>query len=105
MAYCTNCGKFVEDDVKFCGHCGARMVVKNPASSPDSSSIPSQPPLQTSNQGPQRKTVFEGEVHKCPHCGAILASFVKNCPDCGFEIRGSANTSSVHEFSSNFCYS
>lgn len=103
MAYCTNCGKFVEDGVKFCGHCGARMVVKeNSSFSTLSSSQPKQSEQPTIDQSSQRKTVFEGEVHKCPHCGAILASFVKNCPDCGFEIRGSANTSSVHEFSSNY---
>lgn len=100
MAYCANCGNYVDDDVKFCGYCGAKIVANSiPFTVPTSPSQPAQSTNETTNK---RKIVYEGEVHKCPHCGATLASFSKNCPDCGYEIRGAASASSVTEFSNNY---
>ncbi|MCR5610456.1 MAG: zinc ribbon domain-containing protein [Clostridiales bacterium] len=97
MAFCANCGNRVEDGVKFCSFCGAKI---------DSSYIQNSTPetafQQINEHSYQRKTVYDGEIHKCPHCGAPLASFVKNCPDCGYEIRSSADASSVHSF--GVCY-
>lgn len=48
----------------------------------------------------QRRTVFDGEVHKCPNCGELLTSFVVECPSCGYEIRGKGVTNSVQQFAS-----
>ena len=48
----------------------------------------------------ERRTVYEGEIHKCPSCGEVLASFVANCPACGHEFRGAKNSTSVREFAS-----
>jgi predicted nucleic acid-binding Zn-ribbon protein len=79
MAFCTKCGKSIADGAKFCGHCGAAVATNDFES--DS----------------QRKTVFEGEIHKCPNCGEILKSFEATCPACGCEIRSVKATSSVRE--------
>lgn len=78
MAYCTNCGKELEEGAKFCANCG-KSVEGNCISA-------------------QRKTVYDGELHKCPNCGEVLESFVANCPACGYEFRGTKNSSTVREF-------
>lgn len=88
MAYCTKCGSFVKDGARFCGSCGARM--ENPAP----------PPHQAS--GNSRKTTYDGEIHKCPSCGAVIASFVKNCPECGYELRGVGGVESIRDFARNY---
>lgn len=97
MAFCTNCGSSVEDGMNFCGNCGTRVESKTaPIRTAETSS------LQINEHSSQRKTIYDGEIHKCPHCGVPLASFVKNCPDCGYEIRSSATTSSVHTFAISY---
>ncbi len=85
MAYCTNCGAQVDDNAKFCGACGNKMA-----------SIP-QPPKSTA-----RKTTYDGAIHKCPNCGTGLASFVKNCPECGYELRGADGAESVSDFARRY---
>ena len=79
MPFCSNCGQQINDGAKFCPSCGT--AVSNE---------------KTNNQ---RKTVFEGNIHKCPNCGEVLNSFTSNCPSCGYEIRGSSNPAAVQEFS------
>lgn len=79
MAYCMNCGKELPDGAKFCFECGAAVTATSSSSST------------------QRKTVYDGEIHKCPNCGEILSSFVSNCPVCGYELRESKNSSAVRE--------
>ena len=78
MPFCSNCGQQINDGAKFCPSCGT--AVSNE---------------KTNNQ---RKTVFEGEIHKCPNCGEVLDSFEVNCPTCGHEFRGAKNSLSVREF-------
>lgn len=97
MAYCTNCGNYVDDNANFCGSCGAKMTTKTaPIKDPTSSA---QQPKGRSNQ---RETVYEGEIHKCPNCGATLSAFVKSCPECGYELRSTASAYSVQEFSRSY---
>lgn len=81
MAVCTECGKTISDDAKFCDNCGAIAIGKD-SKSPN-----------------QRKTVYEGELHKCPSCGAVLDSFAVNCPACGYELRSVQPAGSVRELS------
>lgn len=81
MAFCSNCGHQLADGAKFCFECGTPVAVIN----------------TTPNE--QRKTVYDGTVHKCPQCNEVLDSFVTVCPSCGYELRGTTATSAVKEFS------
>ena len=82
MVFCTNCGKELLDGAKFCSHCGTPVSNINKESREE------------------RKIAFDGEVHKCPHCGWELKSFETVCsnPDCGLEIRGSKSSRTVNDF-------
>ena len=80
MAFCINCGQELAESAKFCANCG-KSVDNN-----------------SSNN--QRKTVYDGEIHKCPHCGEVLGAFVSVCPSCGYELRGAQSASSIKAFSS-----
>ena len=77
MAFCINCGQELADGAKFCANCGKAVTGENAPS--------------------QRKTVYEGNLHKCPNCGEVLNSFVTNCPTCGHEIRDAKGVSSVRQ--------
>lgn len=79
MAFCINCGKVLVEGAKFCSNCG-RAVSESQNEAEE-----------------QRKTVYDGEVHKCPNCGEQLNSFVTTCPACGYELRGTKVTSVVNE--------
>lgn len=93
MAFCSNCGQKLVDGAKFCSGCGvavgqvAQAVVDIPK-------VEHQAP----NKEEQRKSFFDGEIHKCPSCGEVLNSFTGNCPACGYELRGVRNANSVEEF-------
>lgn len=78
MAFCSNCGQELADGAKFCANCGKAVTGESTTS--------------------QRKTVYEGELHKCPNCGELLEAFTTKCPSCGYELRGAKNSSSVREF-------
>lgn len=77
MAFCTNCGQKIDDDINFCPNCGQAVG------------------LLRSQNTEYRKTVYEGAVHKCPNCGEQLEAFVSSCPSCGYELRGTNGTSQV----------
>ncbi|MBR5553121.1 MAG: zinc ribbon domain-containing protein [Clostridia bacterium] len=77
MAFCINCGQELADGAKFCANCGKAV--------------------NDSNSSEQRKTVYDGVIHKCPNCGERLDSFVTNCPACGYELRGTKATSCVND--------
>lgn len=77
MPYCSNCGHYVEEGVKFCSNCGAAV---------------------TGNaEGEKRQTVHQGKIYKCPNCGEVLKSFEAICPTCGYEIRGAKAADSVRD--------
>lgn len=79
MSFCSNCGQPISNGAKFCSNCGTPV---------DTTSA---------NTQSQRKTVYDGVVHKCPHCGEMLNSFTSICPACGYELRGTAATTSVEK--------
>ena len=81
MAFCSNCGKEIAADAKFCSGCGVAVEATN------------------KGEKEQRKTVYDGELHKCPKCGEHLNAFATICPVCNYELRGIQATSYVHEFS------
>lgn len=80
MAFCSKCGKEIEDGAAFCGGCGAAIGA-----------------TEQKNDG-KRKIAFDGEIHKCPNCGEILKGFESVCSACGCEIRGVKTSETVTEF-------
>ncbi len=79
MAFCIRCGQPLVDGAKFCATCGMSV---------------------TSGSGEnekKRETIYDGEIHKCPHCGEALKAFESVCPTCKFELRGVKGSSSVKE--------
>ena len=79
MAFCSNCGYQLAEEVNFCVKCGTKVNI------------------QESSQDEVRKIAYDGEIHKCPNCGDILDAYESVCKACGYEQRGSKATSSVHE--------
>lgn len=79
MAFCTECGHQLADGAKFCYECGAKV------------NAPSSPRVE------QRKTVYDGEIRKCPSCGDLLDAFEVRCKMCGYELRGTKGTTSAQE--------
>lgn len=80
MAFCSKCGKELEEGAAFCSGCGTAVGATE---------------VKNDNQ---RKISFDGEVHKCPNCGEILKGFETVCSACGCEIRGTKTAESVQEF-------
>lgn len=78
MAYCSNCGQQLSENMHFCFNCGA--TVNN-----------------TANQSNQRRTIYDGNVHKCIRCGEVINAFAVQCPACGYELRGAKTSSVVKE--------
>lgn len=81
MTFCSNCGHQLADGAKFCFECGAKVNAYE-------------------SQGTQRKTVYDGEIHKCPNCGDVMDPFEIKCDACGYELRSAKATNSVKEFES-----
>lgn len=80
MAFCSNCGQQLDDKAKFCSACGAARPVQQPA-----------------NES-KRKTVYEGEIRKCPNCGEVIDAFTAKCPSCGFELNSKKVSSALQDF-------
>lgn len=99
VRFCSYCGTKLDEGARFCKSCGeATLDVAR--------SIPeTETRLRVAHEDPlagnptERKTVYEGYVHKCPNCGEILQSFVVNCPTCGYEFRDAKKSISAREFS------
>ncbi len=80
MAYCRHCGKELLDDDKFCANCGQSVNLEYASKN-------------------KRKTVYDGEIHKCPNCGEVLKAFEIICPACNFELRGAESSKAIKELS------
>ncbi len=85
MSYCSSCGNYLQEGVKFCSNCGASVSGSKELNS-------------------NRKIVYEGSVHKCPNCGEVISSFTANCPVCGYEFRGTDSSSSIQAFVKSLLY-
>ena len=120
--FCTNCGTKNNVEAKFCQGCGAQLGVKpknvqqvesayvttskatteaetHYKESVDESVHNKIVETVVKEQITKRNTVYEGNVHKCPHCHETLNSFTGVCPSCGSEIRDSKTSNAVREFS------
>lgn len=97
VRFCSYCGTKLDVGARFCKNCGEAVVggsVK--ADEPKQKKVEAdESPIKENPT--ERKTVYEGKIYKCPHCGEIMKSFSANCPSCGNEIRGSKATTSVQE--------
>lgn len=98
IRFCSYCGTKLDDGARFCKGCG-KAVIQTTESTPEHNTI-NEPTYETFSHEPntERKTVYEGNIHKCPNCGEVLQAFVTHCPACGHEIRDTHTTSSVREF-------
>lgn len=89
MKFCTNCGKQLNDDAKFCDTCGA------PVSGTQT------PPIPGANENvgddTKRKEVFVGVKRKCPVCGAEVSAFALTCPN-GHELSGISVSKASKDF-------
>ncbi len=71
--FCTQCGKQLEDGVKFCSSCGS--PIKN-----------------------QTNTSYAGNNLKCPNCGAPLSSISATCPSCGIGFSSKVSSAVIKDF-------
>ncbi len=89
MSFCTNCGRQLEDGAKFCSKCGTAV-----ASTQSTSNFVGP---QNTSSNTERRTIYDGEIYKCPNCGEALKAFETVCPTCKFELRGAKGSSAVSE--------
>ena len=90
--FCPYCGTKLDEGARFCKNCGESI-------SDTAEQTPKVQQTESPDGNPSdRKTVYEGYIHKCPNCGEMLDSFAVNCPTCGYEFRGVKGAISVREF-------
>lgn len=96
MAFCRACGTKLVDGAKFCQKCGTPVIYTNRG---ENNQRKYKFDRKVEENPTERKTVYEGFVHKCPMCGEVLEAFTTVCPSCGHEIRDVKSSTSVQEFS------
>ena len=97
ILFCPYCGTKLDPGARFCKNCGETIQqVKQSLSEPEHRSDDRQ-----SGNPNQRKTVYEGYIHRCPNCGEVLKSFVAVCPVCGHELRDNSAARSIKFLHSN----
>lgn len=92
MQFCPYCGTKLDEGARFCKNCGEAI-----ANNAQEQQKPKREQPLAGNPT-ERKTVYEGYIHKCPSCGEVLEAFLSVCPTCGYEIRDAKSSSSVREF-------
>lgn len=102
LLYCPYCGTKIDKGARFCKNCGESLIQKQQSAGERLfHELPKQdeqqPKAEPLREDPRvkRKTVYDGEVHKCPNCGELLKSFTTVCPTCGYELRSVKTNSPV----------
>ena len=102
IQFCPYCGTKLDEDARFCKNCGESVVqAQQSTGSISSHEEPNmetiQPKMEQVKEDPRtkRKTVYDGELHKCPNCGELLKSFPTVCQTCGYEVRSVTTNSPV----------
>ena len=85
--YCSNCGEKLTPNSKFCNYCGTPVVNKSDVEG------------KSKEELTERKSVFEGKIHKCPSCGEVLKYNDIKCPSCGLELRNNKSSETLSELS------
>jgi len=93
--FCQYCGTKLDPGARFCKNCGKQL--DGSGTSGGGYAAPQPQETFSHKQHTERKTVYEGQLHKCPNCGELLDSFKSHCPSCGYEIRDARSSSSVRE--------
>lgn len=93
--FCQYCGTKLDTGARFCKGCG--KPIDQSGSSAAGCASPKTEEIFSHKQHTERKTVYEGQLHKCPNCGELLDAFRSHCPSCGYEIRDARSSSSVRE--------
>ena len=93
--FCQYCGTKLDPGARFCKNCGKQL--DGSGTSGGGYAAPQPQETFSHKQHTERKTVYEGQLHKCPNCGELLDSFRSHCPSCGYEIRDARSSSSVRE--------
>lgn len=91
MQFCPYCGTKLDEGAHFCKNCGATI------NSGTQETISAEKEQPSEGKSTERKTVWDGTIHKCPSCGEVLQSFEVNCPACGYEIRDVKASNSVQD--------
>ncbi|MCC8164419.1 MAG: zinc ribbon domain-containing protein [Lachnospiraceae bacterium] len=91
IQFCSYCGSKLDDGARFCKNCG------EPVSVNAQKEYGSKQEDSAEENPSQRKSVYEGYIHKCPNCGEVIEAFVTHCPSCGYEIRDTKSATSVRE--------
>lgn len=81
MSFCINCGQEIKDGAKFCYNCGSAVYTAK----------------KEEKDKTKRRTVYDGEIHKCPNCGEVINSFEAKCSSCGWEIRSTQSADAVRK--------
>ena len=95
MMFCPYCGTKLDDGARFCKNCGEAISGNDRGDR----KFRHEEPL--SGNPTERKTVYEGYLHKCPSCGEVLEAFTARCPACGWEVRGTTASNSLKELYRN----
>lgn len=100
--FCSYCGTKLDEGARFCKNCGEPIVqLQQPTNNTSSHENPKEEAKQykaepiMEDPRTKRKTVYDGELHKCPNCGELLKSFTPVCPACGYELRSVQTNSPV----------
>ncbi len=91
--FCSYCGKQLADDALFCMYCGNKVKKDDETKKEEDKKSETK-----KEENEKRKTLYDGNINKCPMCGELLSSTALKCPSCGNEIRGRDVTSSIKEF-------
>ncbi len=75
MAFCSKCGKILDDGASYCSHCGAE-VTRHPSEVTDQGSM-------NSVKISESTVTNLSSLSECTACGAAVSSDAHTCPRCG----------------------